>query len=182
MTRPDHARLVPLDPFRDERGWLVHTFDAEELAPAGIDLGVRQCIYQWTARANTLRGLYVQLPPHVEAKLIVPLSGRTFWVVVDLRRDGRFGAWQGFELSADSPRALFVPRGFANGTLSLTDGAALAITADNIYAAASGAGIAWNDPTLAIDWPLAPEARPLVSAAHAAYPDFRTFKATHGGF
>jgi dTDP-4-dehydrorhamnose 3,5-epimerase len=143
----------------------------------------RQIVHSATDRAGVLRGLHAQNCPHSEGKIIVSLTGRMFWVVVDLRGGSRsFGHWQGFELApdnSDGASALQVPAGFAHGCLSLTDGVSLAIFADHDFAPSQAVGIAWNDPDLAIDWPLS-SGVPSLSDEHAAFSSFAEFCHRYG--
>ena len=172
--------MHPVDRVVDERGGLVRHFDAQ----IGQTFGMkppRQILESHTSRRLTLRGLHCQTQPHSEAKLIMPLAGEMFWVAVDLKRDSAtFGAWRGFHLRAEVPEALFVPRGCGHGCLSLTDDVSLLIIADNDFSATSGVGIVWDDPDLAIDWPLDGN-QPFLSDAHAAFPSFASFRQDIGG-
>jgi len=165
----------------DERGGLDKFFDPDIAGHIGRSATWRQVLRSRTNEANTLRGLHCQLRPYSEAKLIAPLRGRMFWVCVDLRTQSKhFGQWRSHVLDATRPKALFAERGFGHGCLSLTDDVELLILADNDYAASSGVGIAWNDPDLAIEWPLLTE-RPKLSPEHEAFADFATFRRDHGG-
>ena len=165
----------------DDRGGLDKFFDPGVAERIGRPVAWRQVIRSRTSQANTLRGLHCQLRPYSEAKLIAPLSGRMFWVCVDLRAQSTsFGQWHACHLDATRPQILFAERGFGHGCLSLTNDVELLILADNDYAADSGVGIAWNDPTLAIDWPLLAD-QPNLSPEHEAFADFAAFKRDHGG-
>jgi dTDP-4-dehydrorhamnose 3,5-epimerase len=165
----------------DERGGLDKFFDPTIGDAIGRPVAWRQVLRSRTAKANTLRGLHCQLPPHSEAKLIAPLAGRMFWVSVDLRKaSASFGRWCSRTLDAAIPNALFVERGFGHGCLSLSDEVELLILADNDYHPPSGVGIAWDDAELAIEWPRMPEA-PLLSGEHAGFLDFGTFRQRHHG-
>ena len=165
----------------DERGGLDKFFAPEIEALIGRRPAWRQVLRSRSHRAGTLRGLHAQLGPWSEAKLIVPLGGRVFWVAVDLRAgsDG-FGHWQSSILSAGGPSALFIERGFGHGCLSLDANTDLLILADNAHAPGDAVGIAWDDPELAVDWPLAAQ-RPLLSEAHAGYGSFARFRERYGG-
>jgi dTDP-4-dehydrorhamnose 3,5-epimerase len=174
---------APLTRLYDERGSLTKVFAGGTFC--GADLGVdrRQILYSANHRAGVLRGLHVQLPPFGEAKLIVSLVGRTYWVVVDLRGGSlSFGQWRAFELAPDGSAgadALQVPPGFAHGCLALSDGAGVLIVADQEHAPGHGTGIAWNDPELAVDWPLAGR-EPVLSKEHARYGSFADFRRRYG--
>jgi dTDP-4-dehydrorhamnose 3,5-epimerase len=169
--------VVPRLP--DSRGVLHKPYESTGFARAhGIDVKWEQVIYSHTAKANTLRGLYVQPAPHTEGKMVTCLRGRMWWVAVDLRRGSpTFGRWEGSDLSPGD--AIMIERGFAHGCLCLEDDTDLLLMADNVHAHDQGLGIAWRDPDLAVGWPLL-HPDPLVSDAHSAYRPFAEFKAKHG--
>ncbi len=171
---------VALDAYRDERGTLLRAFDGDVMAAAGVSFSLMQHVVHTTAQRNVVRGLHVQAPPATEAKLIVPLAGRMFWVFVDLRRGSKtFGRWDSLELDAEAGRGLLVPRGFAHGCLSLTGNVTLSILSDQRFQPEHGAGIRWDDPEIGIAWPSL-GTPPALSAEHAGYPTFRDFVARIG--
>jgi len=181
--RDDIAGLMrlPLTTLDDDRGGLDKYFDPGLEASIGRPLAWRQVLRSRTTAAGVLRGLHAQLAPASEAKLLVPMRGRMFWVCVDLRRDSpSFGCWRSQVLETSRAEALFAERGFGHGCLSLSDDVELLILADNDYRPEAGVGIAWDDPELAIDWPLH-GATPSLSAEHAAFASFAAFRGQHGG-
>ena len=110
---------------------------------------------------GTLRGLHYQLPPAAQAKLVRVIRGAIWDVAVDIRAGSpTFGQWIGVELSAENHRQIFVPVGFAHGFCVTSDEAEVLYKAGTFYSPAHEGGIAWNDPSLGIAWPL-PE--PLLS-------------------
>ena len=143
----------------DARGLFAETWRASVLAEAGVDRPFVQENLVRTAQAGQLRGLHFQREPHAQDKLIQVVAGRIFDVAVDIRPGSpTFGRWVGLTLSADQPRLVFVPRGFAHGYLTLTDETAVLYKVSAYYAPQAEAGIRWDDPALAIDWPLPPHA------------------------
>ena len=139
----------------DERGWFSETYNARRLAEHGIHNSFCQDNQSLTCVPRTLRGLHYQRPPHAQAKLVRCLAGRIFDVAVDIRRASpTFGRWVSVELSADNGRQLFVPAGYAHGFLTLEPDCMVAYKVDDFYSAEFDTGIAWNDPDIAIDWPL----------------------------
>ncbi len=173
--------VIGAPPFRDERGSLQRTYDAEAFRSAGIEVTWVEQSISSTRSPGVLRGLHLQIPPFSEAKLITILSGRMFWVAVDIRKGSpSFGRWDAVSLGPDGITGLFARRGFAHGCLSLTGDCTLLIDADNRYSREYGTGIAWDDPELAIAWPLGGRT-PILSAEHRAYPGFGEFKARYGG-
>ena len=172
---------VIFDSVRDHRGSLAKPFEAGAFESEGLSMDWRQVIHSHTSSRNTLRGLYVQRAPFQEGKLVVATRGEMYWVVVDVRRDSpTFGRWESTVLSAASNRGLLIERGFAHGCLSLSDQVDLLLLADNDHSDSHSVGIAWNDPELAVDWPLNGQA-PIISEAHAANPPLSDFKERYGG-
>ena len=167
--------------FVDHRGFLTRTYDIDLFESVGITAQWIQHSLSYTERRNTLRGLHAQETAFSEAKLLVPLSGQMFWVSVDLRKESpTFSQWDSTLLDPEKNQALYVPRGFGHGCLSITDKVLLHIFADNRYAPAHGIGIRWDDPQLAVAWPELDAPR-ILSDEHADNPDFRHFLATVGG-
>ncbi len=117
---------------------------------------------------GVLRGLHYQLA-NPQGKLVRVVAGRVFDVAVDMRRDSpRLGQWAGVELSAESPRMLWIPPGFAHGFLVLSDTADFLYKATAYYAPDDEKTLAWDDPAVAVDWPLDPGVMPRVSAKDQA--------------
>jgi len=114
-----------------------------------------------------LRGLHYQLPPAAQGKLVRCTAGEVFDVAVDLRRSSpTCGRWEGVRLSAENKRQLWIPEGFAHGFVVLSESADFLYKTTHYYAPEHERCILWNDPQLAIDWPLTGE--PLVSTKDAA--------------
>lgn len=163
---------VRFNPTVDHRGFLAKPYDELPFHKAGIDVVWRQILMQRTERRNTLKGLHIQTEPFTEAKLITPIEGRVLWVSVDLRKDSAtFLRHEKTVLEPNGP-ALFAARGFAHGCLHLTDDTLLLIAADNSYSEEHGVGIAWNDPEIAIDWPLIEGLPLIIKAEHRDNPPF----------
>lgn len=153
----------------DDRGWFSETYNARRLAGHGIDNTFCQDNQSLTRAPGTLRGLHFQRPPHAQAKLVRCLAGRIYDVAVDIRRGSpTFGRWVGVELSGDNGKQLFVPVGYAHGFLTLGPDCMVAYKVDDFYSAECDAGIAWNDPDIAVNWAL--DGTPQLSAKDAALP------------
>jgi len=141
--------------FEDERGWFCESWNRARLVQAGIDVDFSQDNHSLSRPAGTLRGLHFQAPPDAQTKLVRCLRGRIFDVVVDVRRASpTIGQWRGIELSAANGKQLLIPPGYAHGFLTLEPDCEVAYKVDAPYAAASEGGIAWDDPAIAIEWPL----------------------------
>ena len=141
----------------DARGWFAETWSRKAYAAAGIACDFVQDNQAHNALAGTLRGLHFQNSPHAQAKLVRVLRGAIFDVAVDLRaRSPTYGQWTAAELTAERGEQLLVPRGFGHGYQTLTDDCELAYKVDGDYAPDLEGGVRWDDPDLAIAWPLAP--------------------------
>lgn len=105
---------------------------------------------------GVLRGLRYQLPPHAQGKLVRVVQGEVFDVAVDIRRHSpSFGQWVGAHLSAENRQQLWIPPGFAHGFITLSDTAEFLYKTTDFYAPQAERCIAWNDPSIGIDWPYA---------------------------
>lgn len=151
---PDVLLLEP-KVFRDGRGFFLETYNRRAFAEAtGISFDPVQ-ENQSGSRRNVLRGLHYQVR-QAQAKLVRVVAGEIWDVAVDLRRSSpTFGQWAGFRLSAENRAMAWIPEGFAHGFLALADGTEVVYLAGAHYAPEHERTIRWNDPTLAIDWPLA---------------------------
>jgi len=168
------VRLLTLTAYRDARGEFMELYRASAYAEAGIEVDFMQDNLS-VSKQYVLRGLHFQ-HPEGQAKLITVFHGRVFDVVVDVRRDSpRFGQWVSLLLDAAEPKQLFVPAGFAHGFVALSEDVLFHYKCSRPYAPAHEHTIRWDDPTLAIDWPV--EA-PVLSKKDAAAPTLRTFKAS----
>lgn len=172
---------IVCEPFTDERGFLGRAFDTEKFRDNGIDVTWTEQSISYTARKDTVRGLYSQMPPHTERKLISVVMGRMFWVTIDIRKNSpTFGHWESTVLSPDGINGLFVESGFAHGCMSLTDDCYLILNAEGYFSPDHAVGIIWNDKDLAIEWPLDGR-EPLVSQGHSEFGTFAEFKKQYGG-
>ncbi len=157
--------LIEPDVFNDPRGYFLETYHAGKYAKGGIAGPFVQDNFSHSVR-GTLRGLHYQLK-RAQGKLVMALEGRIFDVAVDIRRGSpSFGQWVGVELSGENKRQLYIPPGFAHGFCVLSETADVLYKCTDVYSPAHERGIIWNDPTLAIDWPIA---EPLVSQKDRGY-------------
>jgi len=140
--------------FGDDRGFFFESFNEREFAEAtSLDYSFVQDNHSKSVK-GVLRGLHYQLPPHAQGKLVRVVKGAVFDVAIDIRKSSRnFGKWVGAMLSADNKQQLWIPPGFAHGFVTLTDTAEFLYKTTDFYAPQSERCIAWNDPTLAIQWP-----------------------------
>lgn len=150
--------------FGDERGFFSETYSKPAFARAGIDIDWVQDNHSRSEEAFVLRGLHFQVAPFAQDKLIRVLRGAIFDVAVDLRKGSpSLGRWTSRILSASAWNQLLVPRGFAHGFLTLEPGVEVAYKVSAPYSPEHDRSLRWNDPAIAIDWPLQGR-QPILSA------------------
>jgi dTDP-4-dehydrorhamnose 3,5-epimerase len=149
------AYIVEPEPHKDSRGLFARTFCAREFREHSLVNTFVQCNTSWNARKGTLRGLHYQLPPSSEIKLVRCTAGALWDVIVDLRPDSpTFLQHVGVELTAKNRRALYIPEMFAHGFQTLEDDTEVFYQMSEFYAPKSARGLRFDDPKLAINWPL----------------------------
>jgi dTDP-4-dehydrorhamnose 3,5-epimerase len=164
------AFVVELARMEDERGFFARSFCQEEFCAHGLDPVVTQCNVSFNRKRGMLRGLHWQAAPHAEAKLVRCTRGGIWDVIVDLRKGSpTVRQWHAVELNADNRLALYVPRGFAHGFQTLADDSEVLYQMSEYYRPESARGVRWDDPTLAIRWPLEQAA---MSSRDRAFPLF----------
>jgi len=165
-TKLDGVVLLEPAGHGDERGFMVETFRRDTWAELGIDVEFVQHNHSRSSR-DTLRGLHFQTEPG-QAKLVRCPRGAIFDVAVDLRRGSpTYGPWEGYVLDDEKHRQLFVPAGFGHGFAVLSDVADVTYLLSSTYDPATEAGIAWNDPDVAVEWPVSD---PLLSKRDKSAP------------
>jgi dTDP-4-dehydrorhamnose 3,5-epimerase len=170
--------IVEVDPAADERGFFARTFCADTFAESGLVSDFPQCSISFNRTRGTLRGLHLQCEPHGEAKLVRCTAGALFDVAVDLRRtSSTFGRWVGVTLSAQNRRAFYISEGCAHGFLTLVDNTEVFYQISRRYVPEAFRGVRWNDPDLAITWPIPIE---IISPRDAALPPLKQLLGTAG--
>ncbi len=158
--------LIKPQLFQDERGHFKETYHRDNYREIGVEGPFVQDNVSWSKR-HVLRGLHYQrcFP---QGKLVQVLVGRVFDVAVDLRPESpTYGQWEGCELSAENHHQLYLPPGLAHGFVVLSEAAAFHYKCTDIYRPDDEAGIVWNDPALAIAWPVS---APVLSPKDANLP------------
>jgi dTDP-4-dehydrorhamnose 3,5-epimerase len=159
------AEVLIIEPkvFGDERGWFTESFNAQEFSQAtGLNVNFVQDNHSFS-RQSTLRGMHYQLEK-TQGKLVRVVSGAVYDVAVDLRKSSpTYGKWAGVELSAENHKQLWIPPGFAHGFLVLSPTAEFLYKTTDYYHSQSEVCIAWDDPSVAIQWPLASGVMPNLS-------------------
>ena len=162
---PDVVTIEP-DVFRDSRGFFLETYHAGKYRDAGIE-GPFVQDNQSRSVAGTLRGLHLQLT-RPQGKLVRVIEGEIFDVAVDVRRGSpTFGQWVGVTLSAENFRQCYLPPGFAHGFAVVSQIAQVEYKCTDLYDPKGELGIAWNDPAIAIQWPVA---EPFLSERDTRHP------------
>jgi dTDP-4-dehydrorhamnose 3,5-epimerase len=171
VTETGLPGVLVLEPkvFGDERGFFMESWNARAFREAtGVDATFVQDNHSRSAR-GVLRGLHYQVV-RPQGKLVRVVAGEVFDVAVDLRRSSPgFGRWTGVRLSAENRRQLWIPGGFAHGFLVISESADFLYKTTEYWHGEHDRALAWNDPRLAIDWPLG-GAAPVLAARDAAAP------------
>ena len=161
---PDVLLLEPRV-FGDERGFFLESWNKRTFAELGITADFVQDNHS-RSQKNVLRGLHYQIE-HAQGKLVRVTAGEVYDVAVDLRRSSpTFGQWVSFTLSAANKRMAWIPPGFAHGFLVTSDSAEFLYKTTDYYSPAHERTLLWNDPQLAIPWPL--DGEPLLAAKDKA--------------
>ena len=167
-TRLPGLYRAQLDPRGDARGYFARVFDLETIRQVDPTFGIVQINRSLTAARGTIRGLHFQRPPRAEDKLVQCLQGAIFDVAVDMRPESlTYLQWVGQELSAENKEMLLVPKGFAHAFQTLTEDCIVEYFVTEYYSPEYEGGLRWNDPAIAIRWPIE---RPATSEKDAAWP------------
>lgn len=165
LAIPDLAVVEP-QVHADARGWFFESWNRARWAEHGIDFTVVQANVSRSAH-GVLRGLHYQWP-NPQGKLVSVLEGEVWDVAVDIRRGSpSFGRWEAVVLNADNRKQFWIPEGFAHGFVVLSEQATFSYLCTAAYDRAADAALRWDDPQLAIDWPIV---APVLSAKDAAAP------------
>ena len=165
--------LIEADVFGDTRGFFMESWHAQKFADAGIPAQFVQDNHSRSGQ-GILRGLHYQVC-HPQGKLVRVTAGLVYDVVVDMRSSSpHFGQWLGVYLSAESKHQLWIPPGFAHGFYVLSEDAEFMYKCTDFYAPDCERAVRWDDPDLAIAWPLIPGQAPKLSAKDAAAPAFKS--------
>jgi len=160
--------LVEPELHKDERGFFARTWCEKEFSEHGLSARFVQSSVSFNEIAGTLRGLHYQAEPHAEAKLVRCTAGSIYDVVVDVRSGSpTYLGWRAEVLSAENRRALYIPRGFAHGFVTLAERSEVLYEISEYHHPDAARGLRWNDPAIGIEWPREPA---RISARDAGYP------------
>lgn len=162
------AKLIEPVVHGDHRGFFMESYNEKLMHENGIKHNFIQDNHSLSAEPGVLRGMHYQLNPKAQTKLIRVISGSIYDVIVDIRKDSpTFGQWQGFILSDANKRQLLVPQGLAHGFCTLAANTQVIYKVDEYYSPEHDRGIAWDDPSLNIDWPVS---NPVLSDKDTRHP------------
>ena len=171
--------IVEPDVFGDHRGFFMESWHAEKFAEGGIDAQFVQDNHSRSSQ-GILRGLHYQIE-QPQGKLVRVLSGEVFDVAVDLRRDSpTFGKWFGMTLNDIDKKMLWVSPGFAHGFYVVSEQADFFYKCTELYAPEHERAIRWDDPDLAIDWPIASGQEPVLAPKDEAAKSFKDAEVYEG--
>lgn len=170
-------RLITVPRFGDARGWFSESYSARRFADIGIHDTFVQDNQSFSAAAGTVRGLHFQAPPKAQAKLVRVAAGAIWDIAVDIRRGSpSYGGWVAATLTAEGGEQLYVPSGFAHGFATLRPDTMVLYKASDFYAPEGEGAVRWDDPDLAIEWPVERDAAQLSAkdAAAAAFAELES--------
>ncbi|WP_271755180.1 dTDP-4-dehydrorhamnose 3,5-epimerase [Cohnella sp. JJ-181] len=167
-TKLAGVKLIIPTVFGDDRGIFMESYNKKLFTENGLLIEFVQDNHSLSNEAEVLRGLHYQLNPRAQTKLVRVAVGAIYDVVVDIRHGSpTFGQWQGFILSAANKRQLLVPKGFAHGFCTIVPDTEVLYKVDELYSPDYDRGIAWDDPSLGIDWPTF---KPVLSDKDSRHP------------
>ncbi|MDT2743460.1 dTDP-4-dehydrorhamnose 3,5-epimerase [Enterococcus asini] len=179
VTKTNLTDVLIVEPavFGDHRGFFTESYSEEDFKAAGITANFVQDNHSLSSQAGVLRGLHFQKGAAAQTKLIRVVTGAVLDVIVDIRKGSpTYGKWEGYILSEANHRQLLVPKGFAHGFVTLTDNVNFLYKCDNYYNAEADGGIAFDDPDLAIDWPIDIK-KAILSEKDQHHPTLKEFSA-----
>ena len=170
-TRLKGAFIIEPEKIEDERGFFARVWDRETFEKRGLNSHLVQFNISVNRKKGTLRGMHYQSSPYEEAKIVRCTKGRSFEVMIDLRKTSNtFGQWEGVEISTDNYKMLYVPEGFALGFQTLEDNTELFYQMSQMYMPEYARGIRWDDKFFNVTWPLKPT---VISKKDLSYEQFQ---------
>lgn len=157
VIRTDIKDLLIIEPnvFGDSRGWFIETYNEKVFKDNGININFKQDNHSYSKQKGVLRGLHFQNEPYAQTKLVRCTRGKIWDVAVDLRKSSpTYLKWFGLELTPENHKMLFIPQGFAHGFITLEENTEVQYKVDNFYNPNTDRSIKYNDPDIAIMWPL----------------------------
>ena len=164
------AFIIQPEKLEDERGFFARTWCKRELEAHGANPNLVQCNISFNKKRGTLRGMHYQVAPHEEAKLVRCTMGGIYDVIIDLRPDSQTcKQWISVELTAENRKMIYIPEGFAHGSITIEDDTEVFYQMSEFYTPECAKGVRWNDPAFGITWPIDIA---ILSERDRQYPDF----------
>jgi dTDP-4-dehydrorhamnose 3,5-epimerase len=168
-TKLKGAYVVEIETIHDPRGFFARSWCQQEFIDRGLNPNLVQCNISFNLKKGTLRGMHYQEKPYEEAKLVRCTRGSVYDVIVDIRpNSSTFKTWLSIDLSAENRKMLYIPEGFAHGFQTLEDNTEVFYQMSDFYRPDSAKGIRWNEPAIAIAWPLTEDL--IISPKDRQYP------------
>ena len=165
------AYLIDIEKLEDERGFFARSWDSKKFDEIGLNPNLAQCNISFNIQKGTVRGMHFQKSPHEEDKIVRCTKGKIFDVIIDLRKNSStFTKWEGFELSEDNHKMLYIPKGFAHGFQTMEDNSEIFYQMSEFFMPEYSSGIKWNDPAFEVAWPLPIS---IISKKDLSYSNFK---------
>lgn len=175
-TKLTDVKIIEPEVFGDHRGFFTESYSDKVFKDNGIDFNFIQDNHSLSCEPGVLRGLHFQKGKSAQTKLIRVVTGVVLDVIVDIRKGSpTYGEWEGYILSEFNHRQLLVPKGFAHGFVTLTPNVNFLYKCDNYYDAEADGGIAFDDPDLAINWPIGID-KAILSEKDKHHPTLKEFE------
>lgn len=174
-TNLQDVKIIEMAVFGDHRGFFTESYTKEKFTEVGIDIEFIQDNHSLSVEPGVLRGMHFQTNPKAQTKLVRATTGVIYDVLVDLRVGSpTYGKWEGYILSEFNHHQLLVPKGFAHGFVTLTSNCNVQYKVDEYYSKEHDGGIAFDDPTLDIAWPM-PVEKLIISDKDTKHPTLSEF-------
>lgn len=162
--------VIEPERLEDERGFFARIFDSKAFEQHGLEFKLVEASISFNKKKGTLRGMHYQIEPYAETKIVRCTRGGIFDVIIDLRSDSKtFKKWMGIELSEENRKILYIPKGFANGFITLEDNSEISYQMDQAYKPEYARGLRWDDKAFKISWPVDPK---IISAKDMSWKPF----------
>ena len=174
-TNLQDVKIIETNVYGDHRGFFTESYAKESFSKFGIDIDFIQDNHSLSVEPGVLRGMHFQIPEKAQTKLVRATSGVIFDVIVDIRVGSpTFGKWEGYILSEYNHRQLLVPKGFAHGFVTLSPNCNVQYKVDEYYSKEHDGGIAFDDSSLDIAWPM-PVEKLIISDKDTKHPTLSEF-------
>ena len=169
-TKLEGAYIIEIEKHGDERGFFSRSWCNRELEDHGLNSKMVQANIGFSLKKGTLRGLHFQMAPYQEVKVVRCTMGAIFDVIVDLRPDSpTYKQWVSVELNSENRKMIYVPEGFAQGYVTLTDNSEMCYNTSQFYAPDFARGVRYDDPSFSIKLPIDVT---VISKADKSWPDY----------